>query len=233
MMAAGHLLSGALAGVLAAPLMPLPHSPAALPVFVGVTTVAALVPDMDQPGSKLSRVLGPITWLLAWLTGWISRVVYEATKTPLDKPCGNGHRTLTHTLIFALLLGGAVYGGMAAWAQTHPAIQPWTLTVALAATLGCWAHLAGDALTIHGIPAYWPVQRGGKRWGCVGAPHVLRFRTGGGKAGRGRRHATVSSYGGVWAAIGESVVTFVLLAGFIGVAGATVVGGGSWMALLP
>jgi membrane-bound metal-dependent hydrolase YbcI (DUF457 family) len=221
-LALGHQLSGAAAGLLVAPLVPHPAAPFAVPCFVVITTVSSLVPDLDQPGSKLSRSLGPITWGLAWVIAWLSRVSYHATKTTRDKPSpGNGHRTLTHTGTWCVLLGLVTFLAVLA----TPA-SAWALWAGSAVLVGNLAHIWGDALTLHGVPFWWPLSRGGKRWACVGlVPHSFRFRAGGHKVKN--RIQERSRF--AWINIGEGIVTLGLTV-LVGLTAALTVwaGGGPW-----
>lgn len=156
---------------------------------VGCVTSAAfaLFPDIDEPGSTVSRKLGPI-----------SRSVSRFT----NKVAG-GHRQATHSLLFAGLVGlvtwfalrspisvaiivaasfalvfrmllprmlryvpligiaGVALGwGSADWAYhlaspTARSIPPSSQWLLLAAAGGVLWHLAGDALTVEGVPFLW------------------------------------------------------------------------------
>lgn len=109
--------------------------------------VAALVPDLDNPRSKLgnglsamrSPLLNLVTRPLSWLLRAISFTLFNTV----------GHRTLTHSLLglgaFALLaglllraMGGPGYG------------------ILLALVAGYASHLAADALNTRGVPLLWP-----------------------------------------------------------------------------
>lgn len=55
-------------------------------------------------------------------------------------------------------------------------MQPW---VGLAVGLGCLVHLAGDGITVSGIPALWPISIGGNTWHDVHLlPRGFRLHTG-------------------------------------------------------
>jgi len=71
---------------------------------------AALLPDLDHPNSRLARVGGLITYGIALVFGWIGRHVHAATKLDADRPDLDGHRTITHTLVFAGLTGTLIAG---------------------------------------------------------------------------------------------------------------------------
>jgi len=45
--------------------------------------------------------------------------------------------------------------------------------------VGCLTHIAGDGLTLSGVPVCWPLRVRGCRWYRCGTPRRLRFRTGG------------------------------------------------------
>ncbi|MFI7042624.1 metal-dependent hydrolase [Microbispora rosea] len=184
MMGTQHALSGALAWSCVVAI----HPPAT-PVLVAgyaVTAAAAIWPDLDHPGSTVTRSLGPLTWLMCQVVQAVS----------------GGHRRGTHSLA-----GCATLGAVCAIAvQARPAI--WAsvvLTVLLAVMLASLAHLVplrswrkgwldefvavgvavgiawwpgldlgalapavflgtlvhalGDAITVQGIPFFWPLSR--------------------------------------------------------------------------
>lgn len=120
-MGRSHAASGVLAGVVVAPYLDQTTLTGVLLVAT-VTAGWALVPDLDHRSSTASRVFGPITRLVSWLLRGASRHVYAWTKGPRDEPCKGDHRHLSHTAVFA-----AVMGLGAAW---------------LTATYGRWAVVA-------------------------------------------------------------------------------------------
>ncbi|EOM77696.1 metal-dependent hydrolase [Rhodococcus rhodnii] len=107
-----HAMSGALAGLAVAGLLPAewgaPASPAETFTFAAVCAGAALLPDLDTPQSTVSRSFGPLSRLLARLVDAISLGYYTLTKGKRDGKRRGGHRTLTHTLLFAVALGAGV-----------------------------------------------------------------------------------------------------------------------------
>lgn len=184
----GHVASGTATGLAVAPLIPHPPTPGLVAIagFTTLTAIAALIPDLDHPGSKLARSLGPVTWLAAQIIRRISHLVYEATRTPLDKPGRGGHRHLTHTAVFAVLAGLAVAAGVSP--------TGWGTPCGIAVALGCLTHTVGDMTTHYGCPIWWPIPLNGRRWSLLHAtPAWLRFRTGG---KIGERIATV-----IWTAL--------------------------------
>lgn len=145
MNAVTHSVFGA--GVLAGASLVLGTEPAwyAYPV----AAVAALVPDLDNPHSKLGNGLGrgrnPLFNLLTRPLSWLLRLVSFALFNTV------GHRTLTHSLLgigafamLALLLWRAMPG------------PGYGLFVALVA--GYASHVLADALNTRGVPLLWPAS---------------------------------------------------------------------------
>ena len=86
-------------------------------VFAGAAVCAgsALLPDLDCPGSLSSkdgstvvRAFGFVGEAVGHGLENVSQFVYNLTRSKKDKERNSGHRTLTHTLIFALLLSFSV-----------------------------------------------------------------------------------------------------------------------------
>jgi len=183
MLGRDHALSGALVWLAAAPevarLLGERTSPAEIAVGAATCAGFALLPDIDEPNSTVSRKLGPI-----------SRGVSHVTRT-----LAGGHRQATHSLAFIALAGGGCWA--AASSRTASAIivaacvllvarmvvplglgKIFGLSVALAAAAGWWAwqgnaqrdwlpvvamigvacHLVGDMLTREGVPPLWPIR---------------------------------------------------------------------------
>jgi membrane-bound metal-dependent hydrolase YbcI (DUF457 family) len=141
-MGRSHCASGLAAGLAVAPLLGLEALPE-VTLFAATTAGYALAPDLDHPGATASRLLGPLTGVLSRALRAFSKLLYRLTKGPRDEACEAGHRHATHTLAFALLLGGAaavgsVYGGR--WVVLG--VLVFGLLLATAA-LGDWVLLAG------------------------------------------------------------------------------------------
>lgn len=208
----------------------IPH-PAAMPLAVsvaglaGVAGIGALLPDMDMPGAKASKLLGPVTWVLAWLINKLSVIVFEATRAEKDKT-GRfpGHRELTHTALWGVLLGLGVF-----LALVGPYGASWAIWWSAGLVVGHFAHLWGDSITLGGIPLWAPfVKINGKRWHCVHTvPQALRFRVGAHHEGK----AVPGHSRWAWINIGEGVVTLGLGV-LTGVLAALTIwaGGGAWWA---
>lgn len=117
MMGPSHALSGAsvwLAGSWALDYFAgYGQSPLAVGVGTAVCAGAALLPDLDlsgkvtrnQGGATVARTFGVLSLFVAEVIEKISLGVYTATRLRRDPRRTNGHRTLTHTLPFAGLVG--------------------------------------------------------------------------------------------------------------------------------
>jgi membrane-bound metal-dependent hydrolase YbcI (DUF457 family) len=218
MMARSHAISAA-AGWLAcvAGVVPPDERPPWTRIVLGavIAAGAALLPDVDHPNSCVARTFGaPSRWVCRRIARGCARL-HAATKTAKDRADFDGHRTASHTLLFALLLGVAVgllcaltgpvasavvafcctglafrggvprrgplgatlAGALAAAVTVLLGLGGWWLGVAVG--FGCAAHLAGDSCTNSGVPVFWPVKLGGRRWRSIGTPRKLRFATGG------------------------------------------------------
>lgn len=220
MMSKGHFISGCLAGLLCAPLavqlapggLESPARTLALSaVFSAGTGLGALWPDIDHRPAFISKLLGPITWVLCRVMMFVSRLVYESTRTEQDRPTGC-HRTLTHTLPFV----GLTWFGTAAIMLGTPA-APWAWFTGAALGLGTLVHIGGDALTLSGVPLLWPLlDHHGRRWSTRGVPRWMRFKAG------GKRGALFS---------GEAIATLLFTAATIGIGALTVTAHGApwWM----
>jgi inner membrane protein len=106
--------------------------------------LAGLLPDIDHPHAAVGRLL----------PRWWHRL------TP-------GHRGPTHSLAWCLALALAVH--LASGAVNGEPAGP---LLALAALAGSLSHVLADALTVAGVPLWWPLRR--RRIVFLGA---LAFRT--------------------------------------------------------
>lgn len=73
---------------------------------------------------------------------------------------------------------GTTFASLAATGSVIVFLQhsAWVPVLAAAVTVGCLAHVAGDAVTLSGVPLRWPLERDGQRWAMVGTRQ--RFRVG-------------------------------------------------------
>jgi membrane-bound metal-dependent hydrolase YbcI (DUF457 family) len=119
-------------------------------VVVGAVVCAgwALASDLDHPDSTVANYAGPVSRLAAHGIAWAGVRIHAATRTRWDRPDEDGHRTFSHTAVYAVVMGvaaaaGGRYGG------------PWVAAVLVALA----ADLAGDAA----LPGRWwdiPIKTG-------------------------------------------------------------------------
>lgn len=130
-------------------------------LFYFMVGFGALLPDIDNARSTLGKKLG-----------WVSREIQHVV----------GHRTLFHSFL-GLGIGSAIALGMEKLAEYLLLSRGYTLPVHLitsthmifiAVLFGCLMHIAADALTIEGVPLFWPMHR---YYGFPPNRH-WRFRTG-------------------------------------------------------
>ena len=142
MLGRDHALLGGLGFLVVAPVIL--HSPAWPELGVGCVTSAAfaLLPDIDEPGSTVSRKLGPISRAGSNFTNMVA----------------GGHRQATHSFLFAALVGVATWFAL---------FSPMAMAIIVAASFllvfrmllpGVLRHvpLVGIAgLVLAGTSAYW------------------------------------------------------------------------------
>lgn len=89
------------------------QAPGELLVYTAVCAGAALLPDLDvsgrvfrnRGGATAARVFGVVSLFVAECVEKLSLGIYLLTRTDEDPRRRYGHRTFTHTLAFAVLLG--------------------------------------------------------------------------------------------------------------------------------
>ncbi|WKX68728.1 metal-dependent hydrolase [Streptomyces sp. XD-27] len=119
MMGPAHSLSGAAAWLgVGAALSATGHEMPWPVLVVGalICAGAALAPDLDHKSATISRAFGPLSRGLCEVIDKLSHAVYKATRKQGDPRRSGGHRTLTHTWVWAVLIGAgasllAVVGG--------------------------------------------------------------------------------------------------------------------------
>ncbi|GHF22450.1 membrane protein [Streptomyces morookaense] len=151
---------------------------------------AALAPDLDHKSATISRAFGPISRNLCEIIDRLSHTVYKATRMKGDPRRNGGHRTLTHTALWALLIGAgasalAVTGGRWAvlgilfvhmvlavegllWrmARTSSDVLVWLLGAA-----GAW--ILAEVLNRPGNGSDWLFSGPGEEYMWLGLPIVL------------------------------------------------------------
>ncbi len=155
-----HALSGAVAWLagagLTATLLDHPQSPTELAVYTAVCAGSALLPDLDcsgkvttnRGGATVAHTFGVVSLFLSECVEKLSLGIYWLTSTKQDGKRTNGHRTFTHTWVFAALVTLGV-----TWLATtygKPAvIGTLALTVGLAVRglMADWAKRSGWLLT--------------------------------------------------------------------------------------
>ena len=105
MMGTSHAATGLLTGGVTGLLVSDDLGPALVCAAIGAG--AALLPDLDTPGSTAGRSLGVVTELVSGGVRALSRAVYTGTATEVElaRPQDGGHRFLTHTVPACLVLG--------------------------------------------------------------------------------------------------------------------------------
>ncbi|MFF2652926.1 metal-dependent hydrolase [Streptomyces sp. NPDC058045] len=194
MMGPAHSLSGAAAwlGVGAAAAatghtMPWP----VLLVGALICAGAALAPDLDHKPATISTAFGPLSQALCEIIEKLSHAVYQATRLKGDPSRAGGHRTLTHTWVWAVLIGGgtsllAINGGR--WAVlgilfVHMVLAIegllWRAARGHSSTVLVWllaatsAWLLAEILDQPGMGARWLFTEPGQEYLWLGLPIVL------------------------------------------------------------
>ncbi|MFE1170490.1 metal-dependent hydrolase [Nocardiopsis sp. NPDC058789] len=105
MMGSSHAATGVLAGAAVGALAGTEVTDVVLCAAVGAG--AALLPDLDEPGSTVGRSLGVLSEKTSAGLRGLSRRVYQATGTDYELRAGKdgGHRHLTHTIPAVLVFG--------------------------------------------------------------------------------------------------------------------------------
>jgi hypothetical protein len=180
-----HALSGLAAGAATLPWAPV-HGTVAQVAWVAAAGGFAMLPDLDQPGSTIARMWGPISDVPSGLVGRIARGHRWGTHDVLLAPAVFGVlATLAarsywssllllavaiglalHALNFVIpgrventVVGNLILSWGGAWLLL--AHTPSPLWLPWAVGVGVIAHIAGDALTREGIPVplVWIVHR--------------------------------------------------------------------------
>ncbi|MFF3734081.1 metal-dependent hydrolase [Streptomyces sp. NPDC002476] len=139
-----HALSGVavwMAGAAGLQLCGFAVPSAELAVGAAVSAGAALLPDIDHPSSTVARTFGPVSIALSHLADRVSTTVYNATRMAREAPRTGGHRTLTHTAVFAVAFGGLVSAACGLLGKPAAAIVLFLmLGLAMRGLMGRWAR---------------------------------------------------------------------------------------------
>lgn len=158
MMGKSHAATGAFAGAATtaayAQLTGTDPTPALMVAGIATGAGAALLPDLDHPNSTATHSLGPLTRLLCLILRPISRLTYKTTGTKYDDGEGS-HRALTHTALFALLIGALVAVAATRWDAVTAAVLWLTTSLTLRSLV---AHMdlnvrQRDITTLLGVSA--------------------------------------------------------------------------------
>ncbi|MEU6174746.1 metal-dependent hydrolase [Streptantibioticus parmotrematis] len=193
MMGPAHSLSGAAAWLAAGAVAAGFGHPMPWPTLVVGALIcagAALAPDLDHKPATISRAFGPLSRLLCVIVEHIAEAVYNGTRMKGDPHRNGGHRTLTHTWPWAVLIGVGssaicVYGGRwgvlgvlfvhlvlaidgLLWRQVKGGHQ---LIVWLLAATGAW--ILADVLKDPGNGKAWLFTQPGQQYLWIGIPVVL------------------------------------------------------------
>ncbi|MGX6510411.1 metal-dependent hydrolase [Rhodococcus sp. SJ-2] len=143
-----HAVSGALVGLLVADVLPRewggPTSTPEILAFAGVCAGSALLPDLDTSQSTVARSFGPVSQAFARGVGAVSAAYYNVTRGSKDRKRTGGHRTMTHTALFAALAGTGVSLLVAQFGRNAIiGVLFITLGLALRGLFGTWAKKYG------------------------------------------------------------------------------------------
>ena len=156
MMGPSHALSGAAAWLAGS--WALDHfagygqSPLAVTVGTLICAGGALLPDLDlsgrvtrnQGGATVAHTFGVFSLFVAEVIEKFSLVVYSATRLRGDPRRANGHRTFTHTLPFAALVGWGTTALCARYGKSAVVAIVFVMTgLALRGLFDEWAERAG------------------------------------------------------------------------------------------
>jgi hypothetical protein len=193
MMGHTHALSGLAAGAATLPLIGL-STPLEQLTWVAAWGGFAMLPDLDQRSSTIARMWGPVSAVPAGLIGSLAGGHRHGTHDPIAGPVAfaalaalAARHPFSRAFLLALAiglalracafaipgraeesaLGNLVLSWSAAWALVAHGHEParW-LPIAVAG--GCLVHIAGDALTHHGVPAPLATLIGSRR--RIGVP---------------------------------------------------------------
>jgi membrane-bound metal-dependent hydrolase YbcI (DUF457 family) len=116
--------------------------------------------------------------LLGLLTGWVRQLGRKAQYAAGGVIKAVSPKCVNEVVALVLRNAGLLFtlvGGYLSW-MVMTQFSRWWWVWPIAVFLGSVAHLAGDACTNSGVPLWFPMPRGDKRWGKVRLPRT--FETG-------------------------------------------------------
>ena len=117
-----HAMSGAAVGLAIAQALPAEWGGVTTVeetlVYAGLTAGAALLPDLDSPQATVARSFGLLSQVAARTVENFSQGFVNLTRGRKDPRCRNGHRTLTHTVWFALAAGAGATALIGAYGKS-------------------------------------------------------------------------------------------------------------------
>jgi membrane-bound metal-dependent hydrolase YbcI (DUF457 family) len=156
MMGPSHALSGAAAWLAGSYALEhfygVTQTPVQLIVGTAMCAGGALMPDMDlsgrvrtnRGGATVAHTFGVFSLFVAEVIEKVSLAVYLMTRMPADPKRNNGHRTLTHTLVFNVAFGVGAFElclRLGKWAVVGTLFV--TFAMALRGLFEKWARRAG------------------------------------------------------------------------------------------
>ena len=185
MLGHSHALSGLAVGAATLPWVPV-QGTVAQAAWVAAVGGCAMLPDLDQEGSTIARMWGPVTDVTAKVVGAVGRGHRWGTHDAVLGPLAFGLLAYAASgawwsslLVLALAIGlalralhvvvpgraeNAVLGNLVrswrgAWLLLDHSPSPQWLP--LAVVVGVLTHIAGDGLTREGVPVpvFWLVRR--------------------------------------------------------------------------
>jgi membrane-bound metal-dependent hydrolase YbcI (DUF457 family) len=173
-MGRSHLIAGVIVGELVARAAGV-HTVDGQALLAGVGAVGGLLPDIDCGSSTITRMLGPVGWVLSHALRAFSHALYAMTKGPRDERCEGEHRHASHTVLFAVLVGLLAVAACSVWPASLP-VSPSLIGFGLAA--GCVSHCLTDAMTVAGCPFLFPLPIAGETWYEIRLLGPFSFHTG-------------------------------------------------------
>ncbi|SFC90789.1 metal-dependent hydrolase [Streptomyces aidingensis] len=183
MMGPAHSLSGAMAWLAAGLGTAAAGHPMPWPVLVAGTLIcagAALAPDLDQKSATISRAFGPPSRWLAGLIDLLSVTVYNISRGRGDRKRTGGHRTLTHTWVWAVAIGAGFSAAAVYWGRWAVLVILFVhMVLAVEGLLWRAARVSSDVLVwLLGATAAW-IMAGvldrpgnGSDWLFAGEPYL-------------------------------------------------------------